>query len=612
MRENEDRDASSPAPGRARLWPWALLLLATAARSIYPFATPRFVAEEASLYFRTALFVPWWESLTWLHVDYFALVPNLATTIAEMVPLQHAPRVTAACGLLLQLAIGSLVIHGRSEVLGGPRPLHPRRLLALAMLVGAFATPMLWATSWAGQYLLAIATVLVALEPDASFRGRGLLHRGGLVLLGGLTGLLSIAALPLFVWRWHRERSRGHLRVGLVLAACAVLQVGQYLAGYLDPERGAGMRAIVADRTAGLRAETVPQVLAWRLLARPFAGRAASAELRSWLLTGDAEGAAGRPGAPADAPPPVEAFRRPGALAFGLAGSLLLLLWWGWLATRSRLALPLAAAIAIHLALALVAGVGNKARFVAESSENARYFALVTFAVGLGLLESHRVARSRWLRLLFAALTGLLILQMAGVYASDADVPRRFRWGAEARAYAAGHQEFLRSWPRGFFLLPPHRSGARTVARPLDRVERYGTEHSPVGLDLEVVETEQGEEIRARVTGAPGRAFSLLLTLEPPPLEPAPLPFPVARVDPEGKFVPAVARELGDKGLPLPLRFTLRQVATGSWQVRLEDLPLPPLPLPLGTDSGFVLQARCLGPEGYSRAWVVTVSDPPR
>jgi hypothetical protein len=81
--------------------------------------TPRFYAEEGTLYFATSYFYShtneWYKGITQLQVGYFSLWPNIANTIAaNLVNLKNAPLVVTFFAFCIQLLPTIIILWGKS------------------------------------------------------------------------------------------------------------------------------------------------------------------------------------------------------------------------------------------------------------------------------------------------------------------------------------------------------------------------------------------------------------------------------------------------------------------------------------------------------------------
>ena len=201
----------------------------------------RFWAEEGTVHFYTAWNKPWYDALFSVHFDNLNLTANVATVLAVyLVPLEYAPLVTIGVALLVQLCPALLLITARVEWV------RDRVVLtfALLLLLACNNTGEVWLTSIHTQFHLGLCTALILALPTVD--GWLGAFRGGLLVLGALTGLASIPLTPLFFLRAWLDRSRARLIQGGLLAAFGGVQVAM-LELHSDPARyiGIGPRLLI-------------------------------------------------------------------------------------------------------------------------------------------------------------------------------------------------------------------------------------------------------------------------------------------------------------------------------------------------------------------------------
>ncbi|MDF1793571.1 MAG: hypothetical protein P1U88_16780 [Thalassobaculaceae bacterium] len=173
-------------------------VLATVWRLPEILAEPRFWAEEARVYFAHALSAPALDALLAPHQGYYSLVPNLATWLATLVPLERAPEITTAIALTVQ-ALPALV----AALGSGPwvdTPLKRTTAVLTVLLVGAAGE--LHATTICSQFHLAVLAAVIYLDTETPPLPLRQTTYGLLLILCGLTGVQAIMLLPLFAWRW--------------------------------------------------------------------------------------------------------------------------------------------------------------------------------------------------------------------------------------------------------------------------------------------------------------------------------------------------------------------------------------------------------------------------
>ncbi len=158
-----------------------------------------------------------------------------------------------------------------ARTLSSRLPLPHRPWLALAVIAGPQTGEILGTITnaqWVTALLLVQQVLLRRPETTAQRLGDLLLVAGA-----GLTGPFAAALLPLFVWKWWRERDRDALAALLVAGAAATWQLAHLL-----PAAGAGGAA--GDPLQALA------IVTRRLLIWPFLGPAAAQGLPAGVIAG--------------------------------------------------------------------------------------------------------------------------------------------------------------------------------------------------------------------------------------------------------------------------------------------------------------------------------------
>jgi len=256
-----------PSSTRQR-WTGILLVLAAGlliiGRAPFLFTEPRFWAEEGTIYFARAYSQPWYEALVQTYAGYYSLVSNVAGIMAaRCVPLERAPLVTTLIALLTQLLPHVLIFFPMRCVL--PR-LLPRVLLSAVVLFVTLTGEVFLCTT-AAQWHLAVITFLILL----SFQEQGgPLWRWAyrlLLLVAGLTGVISCFFLPLFFLKALLTRRREAVVLSAILL-CATLAQATAALPFLRHQEGLAKTEIrpgPADARAFART-FVEQLAVWPVL----------------------------------------------------------------------------------------------------------------------------------------------------------------------------------------------------------------------------------------------------------------------------------------------------------------------------------------------------------
>jgi len=208
---------------------------------------PRFWAEEGSNYFAFAYSHSWLENLLYPQFGYYTLYNSLATSLAASFPLHYSAYVTTYLALSVQVAVSAAAIWWRIPVLDS---LFKRIVVAFAIQFLAYAR--IWATTIGVQYWLCVLSVLILLSETGTERSFQRNLRRGLLVLNGLTGILSCCLIPAFILAWRGNRCRETLNRALILAGCLVVQTGVYVSAVVQSDPGLSSRLLCTNLPAML------------------------------------------------------------------------------------------------------------------------------------------------------------------------------------------------------------------------------------------------------------------------------------------------------------------------------------------------------------------------
>jgi hypothetical protein len=185
---------------------------------------PRFFAEEGTTYFSCAFQKSFLANIFSAHYGYYTLYNQLATSLAKLAPLEHAPLVTTIMSLLVQVGISLYVLWGDLLLLD---TLWRRTVLALA--IPLISWPGHWLTIIGTQCWLGAGTFLLLLSSDRSKQLSFYAAKAGYLVLAGLTGVVSCFMLPAYLLRAVREKSREFCGYTAILFLCLLVHVGVLL-----------------------------------------------------------------------------------------------------------------------------------------------------------------------------------------------------------------------------------------------------------------------------------------------------------------------------------------------------------------------------------------------
>lgn len=218
---------------------------------------PRFVAEEATVYYVDAL-ARFCSSLTGVHLGYYSIVPNVSTFVATYLPLEIAPVVTTATAMVVQLLPCIIIMSSRSQYFDSDR----KKFLSLTTVLIVGSTGEIWLNSITSQFHFVIILFLVLIE--GIDQNLGLIRKCALLLLvlvGGLSGVPGNLMLPVFLVVYWFRRNRILLLMSLVLVATAGAQLYFVVTSELE------------NRSGEYYPSLIPRLISYAVL-YPLAGKA--------------------------------------------------------------------------------------------------------------------------------------------------------------------------------------------------------------------------------------------------------------------------------------------------------------------------------------------------
>ena len=219
-----------------------VVVVATILRQPELLQQPRFFAEEGQSFFAFAYNHSLWEYLTSPMYGYYTLYNVIATSIATLPRLEIAPLVTAYLAMGVQIAASAMALWRDVPILDTDL----KRFLA-AVSFPLICPSQIWLTTIGVQYWLCVVSALILLERPAQRTRPVHLINGAILLLNGLTGVLSCLMIPAFFWKWKRLGSKQHLAYAGVLSASLTLQVAVFLRAYLKHDLGVDERLVAGN-----------------------------------------------------------------------------------------------------------------------------------------------------------------------------------------------------------------------------------------------------------------------------------------------------------------------------------------------------------------------------
>ncbi|MFZ5806598.1 MAG: hypothetical protein ACOY3I_05290 [Verrucomicrobiota bacterium] len=194
----------------------------------------RFWAEEGKYYFLKAASMNFWEALLSPQMGYYSLVPNVATLFAARnVSLAFAPHVTVAFAFLIQLLPAVFILFGKIDFLKS----FSAKIWALALVLFTLPNQQIWLNTISSHFYLCLCAGLILIsEPETKIRE---FFKNFILLIAGLTGVVSTFLTPFFWCKAIVEKSRTRFVQAGVLTLCALAQ-GAVIFSHLGSSRSLG------------------------------------------------------------------------------------------------------------------------------------------------------------------------------------------------------------------------------------------------------------------------------------------------------------------------------------------------------------------------------------
>jgi hypothetical protein len=408
---------------RIRLVAAASLVVASAALMVWRapqyLTAPSFWAEDGAYYFAGAWNGGVLHGLVQRPTGYLNLWANVGTSLAAWlvsigaIGMTSAPRVTAVLAFVAQLVPIALVATAASPIWAGAI----RRTVAVAIVLVGARTGGMWLNTINSQYFLALAAVVVLLEPPAVGRARRWTY-AAVVAVAGLSGPVAAFVAPLFVLKGWRTRSRPVLMLGIVAALCTLVQVSVIALGGAGSlgVRARGLSGLVFALLVSMRTVVLPLFGSQAALA--FVGRFDPASsgllLPTWLL-----------------------------------GTLALLV--ATLALGAPRGARWLAAVYAFVAIGSFTGAVGDVRSLLRGFEGGSRYAFVPAVSLLWLLLANVRRDRRWQSVVCAGLLAVGLVTNAATWRDAVRWrPTWPAWAAEVDAWTRDPSVPLRIWPKGW------------------------------------------------------------------------------------------------------------------------------------------------------------------
>ena len=255
-----------------RLGVLVVLVVVAISRSPHIFRRGRLWAEEGAVFFGHMYETPGPSGLWFAQsrAGYTNAIANIATWLANLVPLRHGPRVTVWVSFAVLLVLVWIVLSWPSDLLINAAS---RLAAAVVLMVGTFAIAEIWVNSINAQVYLGLLTVVLLVARLRDVSRRQFVVGGALLALAGLSGIYAAVLAPVYLLAAWREGGRRRWIYGAILTATAVAQGLIYLSASsagragknrsLIPEAGKAYDGLVGYQFAG---SITPQKLLGNLM----------------------------------------------------------------------------------------------------------------------------------------------------------------------------------------------------------------------------------------------------------------------------------------------------------------------------------------------------------
>ena len=184
------------------------------------FYSPRFWAEEGTVYYYTAYVSPVWVTLLSPHQGYYSLWANIAGLLATLVPVETAPAVGTGMALLVTMAIIFAILINDAPSLDTPL----KKIIASFAAIVVGSDGEIWLASVNSQHFMALLVFLALIDSKTSGAKRPFWYSAATI--AGLTSTAANFLTPLFLLKYTLKRQKSDLVLFLILCATSVLQVG--------------------------------------------------------------------------------------------------------------------------------------------------------------------------------------------------------------------------------------------------------------------------------------------------------------------------------------------------------------------------------------------------
>ncbi|MDE3038643.1 MAG: hypothetical protein KGJ21_09375, partial [Pseudomonadota bacterium] len=197
----------------------AVLLIAVVLFQSRLFLRPGFYGEEASIYYTYAWIHHWWPTLLEPHLGYYSLLDNVVTLLeARMAHLESAFYLSFFVTLFFNWLPFTVIWLGVSPYWRTTT----QKIIASGIVLMVGQPDEVWMNLIDVQFHLCLLTFLILCETWEGRSRRCIAAYSGMLIVAGLTGVVSCLLAPLYLLRAIRERFPARWFAAVLCAACAV------------------------------------------------------------------------------------------------------------------------------------------------------------------------------------------------------------------------------------------------------------------------------------------------------------------------------------------------------------------------------------------------------
>lgn len=207
-----------------------IVIALTVFRAPEVFMSPRFWAEEGSVWFSHAVSSGFFEHLFFFPrrtAGYFLVGPNIATAIgAHWIPIEYAPVISLGISFAIQMVPFMIVITGTSYLWDS---LLKKLVVCLILLFAPSNHIEVWLNTINSQVYSGLTILCVLLEPSEGMTRRRRWLFSLVVLFSGLNGIYATFLAPFFLIKHVKERTVSSRLFLLFSFFTSLIQVGVFL-----------------------------------------------------------------------------------------------------------------------------------------------------------------------------------------------------------------------------------------------------------------------------------------------------------------------------------------------------------------------------------------------